>query len=118
KLHQQSLHRGPGFASGPSILRSKEGSLKRNTNVRIRSRAFRKGFSAMNFRLLTTSALHRGRAFALFAAVTLVAVPFASDAPAQQAPPPKGKAAPAKGAQQAPAANQAAPADQQVQLIY
>lgn len=72
----------------------------------------------MNFRLLTTSALHRGRAFALFAAVTLVAVPFASDAPAQQAAPPKGKAAPAKGAQQAPAANQAAPADQQVQLIY
>lgn len=80
----------------------------------------------MNFRLLTASALPRGRAFALFAAATLVAAPFMSDAFAQQAPAaPKGKAAPAKGAQQAPAANQAAPAanqaapaEQQVQLIY
>lgn len=71
----------------------------------------------MNFRLLTASALPRGRAFALFAAVTLVAVPFVSDAFAQQAPASsKGKAGAAKGAQ-APA-TQAAPADQQVQLIY
>ena len=81
----------------------------------------------MNFRLLTASALPRGRAFALFAAVTLVAAPFVSDAFAQQAPAsPKGKPAAAKGApatQAAPAAQaapatQAAPADQQVQLIY
>lgn len=69
----------------------------------------------MNFRLLTTSALSCGRAFALFAAVTLVAAPFVSDALAQ-APASKGKAEAAKGAQ-APA-TQAAPTDQQVQLIY
>ncbi len=85
----------------------------------------------MNFRLLAASALPRGRAFALFAAVTLTATPFMSDALAQQPPAPKAKkaaapkaapkaAAPAPTAQApaAPAAPGAAPADQQVQLIY
>lgn len=69
----------------------------------------------MNFRLLTASALLRGRAFALFAAVTLVTVPFVSDAFAQHPPASsKGKAEAAKGAPATPSA----PADQQVQLIY
>ncbi|MEH6950594.1 invasion associated locus B family protein [Nitrobacter sp. NHB1] len=72
----------------------------------------------MNFRLLAASALPRGRAVALFAAVTLVAAPFImSDAFAQHPPAAasKGKKAAPSNAAQAPAA---APADQQVQLIY
>jgi invasion protein IalB len=72
----------------------------------------------MNFRLLAASALPRGRAFALFAAVTLVATPFVmSDALAQHPPAAanKGKKAAPSNAAPAPAA---APADQQVQLIY
>ena len=77
----------------------------------------------MNFRLLAASALPRGRAFALFAAVTLVAAPYMSDALAQQPPAAasKGKKAAPPKAAQAPAAQTppaAAPADQQVQLIY
>jgi invasion protein IalB len=77
----------------------------------------------MNFRLLAATALPRGRAFALLAAVTLAAVPFVSDAFAQHpSAASKGKAAaPPKAAQApaaAPAAPAAAPADQQVQLIY
>ena len=83
----------------------------------------------MNFRLLAASALPRGRAIALFAAVTLAAAPLTSEAFAQQPPAAASKAkkaAPPKAAQHAPAAQQAAPAapagqppaDQQVQLIY
>ncbi|ABE62847.1 Invasion associated locus B [Nitrobacter hamburgensis X14] len=74
----------------------------------------------MNVRLLAASALPRGRAFALFAAVTLVAAPFMSDALAQHPPAAasKGKKAASPNAAQAPAAPAAAPADQQVQLIY
>jgi invasion protein IalB len=82
----------------------------------------------MNFRLLAASALPRGQAFALFAAVTLGAVPLTSGAFAQQPPAASKakKAAPPKAAQHAPAAQPAAPAapaaqppaDQQVQLIY
>ncbi|HVV41399.1 MAG TPA: invasion associated locus B family protein [Nitrobacter sp.] len=76
----------------------------------------------MNFRLLAATVLPRGRAFALFAAMALIAVPFTQGAAAQQ-PAAKGRktapkaAAPAPAAQpQAPAAG--TPADQQVQLIY
>ncbi|HEU4805483.1 MAG TPA: invasion associated locus B family protein [Nitrobacter sp.] len=73
----------------------------------------------MNFRLLAASALPRGRAIALFAAVTLVTAPFMADALAQQPPAAsKGKPAASPKGAQAPAAPAAAPADQQVQLIY
>jgi invasion protein IalB len=70
----------------------------------------------MNFRLLPASVLPRGRAFALLAAVTLVAAPFMPAALAQHQPAAaKGKKAATPNAEHAPAA---APADQQVQLIY
>jgi invasion protein IalB len=97
----------------------------------------------MNFRILAASVGPRGRLLALLAA-TALAVPFASSAEAQTAPPPaapKAKAAP-KAAPRAPApaaqapagqpapsaqetqgqpgqpAGQQPPADQQIQLIY
>jgi len=92
----------------------------------------------MNFRILAASVGPRGRFIALLAA-TALAVPFASSAQAQTAPPPaapKAKAAP-KAAPRAPApaaqapaaqpapqeaqgqpAQQQQPADQQIQLIY
>jgi invasion protein IalB len=96
----------------------------------------------MNFRILAASVGPRGRLLALLAA-TALAVPFASSAQAQTAPPPaapKAKAAPkaaprapapaaqAPAAQPAPSpqeaqgqpgqAGQQPPADQQIQLIY
>src|ERR1700757_1755543 len=73
----------------------------------------------MNFRILAASVGPRGRLLALLAA-TALAVPFASSAEAQTAPPPaapKAKAAP-KAAPRAPAPAAQAPADQQIQLIY